>query len=127
MWHLGCRRHRRLTGAWRLLWRGGLLVRRGHLLLPLALHGIRPRPKLLHVTQNLGTPRGSLIPRVITCHDMIRLVMHEQYIQGSRAYLEAYRFAELTRFALARRVIAVSQFTADDLLGEIFGRFCIGK
>lgn len=77
---------------------------------------VRPRPRLLHVTQNLGTPRGSMIPRVITCHDMIRLVLHEQYIRSSRAYLEAYRFAELSRFALARRVIAVSQYTADDLM-----------
>lgn len=47
---------------------------------------------------------------------MIRLVLHEQYMQASRAYLEAYRLAELSRFAAARRLIAVSQFTADDLM-----------
>jgi glycosyltransferase involved in cell wall biosynthesis len=77
---------------------------------------LRPRPRLLHATQNLGTPRGAFIPRVITCHDMIRLVLHEQYVKSSRAYLEAFRLAELARFSLARRVIAVSQYTADDLV-----------
>lgn len=77
---------------------------------------LRPRPRLLHVTQNLGTPRGSFLPRVITCHDLIRLVLHEQYLKASRPYLEAYRLAELSRYALARRIIAVSQYTADDLM-----------
>jgi glycosyltransferase involved in cell wall biosynthesis len=77
---------------------------------------LRPRPRLLHVTQNLGTPRGAFVPRVITCHDMIRLVLHEQYVNATRAYLEAFRLAELARFSLARRVIAVSRYTADDLM-----------
>ncbi|MCS6899156.1 MAG: glycosyltransferase family 1 protein [Myxococcales bacterium] len=81
-----------------------------------SLLSLRPRPRLLHVTQNLGTPWGSLVPRVITCHDMIRLVLHEQYVKASRAYLEAFRLAELARFSLARRVIAVSRYTADDLM-----------
>jgi glycosyltransferase involved in cell wall biosynthesis len=76
----------------------------------------RIRPRLLHLTQNLGTPRGCGVPRVLTCHDLIRLVMHEQYLRGSRAYLEAFRMAEVLRFARARRVIAISQYTADDLM-----------
>lgn len=84
--------------------------------LVVSLRRLRPRPRLFHSTQNFGTPRGAFIPRVITCHDLIRLALHEQYLKSSRAYLEAYRFAEFTRFALARRVIAVSQYTADDLM-----------
>jgi glycosyltransferase involved in cell wall biosynthesis len=53
---------------------------------------------------------------VLTCHDLIRLVLHEQYLRGSRAYLEAFRLAEVARFASARRVIAISRYTADDLM-----------
>jgi glycosyltransferase involved in cell wall biosynthesis len=84
--------------------------------LPLGLHTIRPRPRLFHATQGLGTPRGSLIPRVLTCFDMIRLVLHEQYLGASRPYLEAYRLSELGRYLSARRVVAISQYTADDLV-----------
>ncbi len=92
----------------RYIWR-----RRTHL--PLTLRRLAPR--LFHSTQNLGTPRVTGVPRVLTCHDMIRLVMHEQYLGNpSRAYLEAYRINEVARYATARRVIAVSRFTADDLM-----------
>jgi len=87
--------------------------------LALSLHSVRPRPRLLHVTQGLGTPRGSFVPRVITCHDMIRLALHRQYLGPSRAYRLAYRLCEAARHASARRVIAVSRFTADDLMRHL--------
>ncbi|RYE93913.1 MAG: hypothetical protein EOO75_03310, partial [Myxococcales bacterium] len=92
----------------RYIWR-----RRTHL--PVTLRRLHPR--LFHATQNLGTPRLTGAARVLTCHDVIRLVLHEQYLGStSRAYLEAYRLNEVARYATARRVIAVSQFTADDLM-----------
>jgi len=36
-------------------------------------------------------------------------------------------FAEELRLAQAALAGITGEFTADDLLGEIFGRFCIGK
>ncbi|HOG02819.1 MAG TPA: tRNA uridine-5-carboxymethylaminomethyl(34) synthesis GTPase MnmE, partial [Accumulibacter sp.] len=36
-------------------------------------------------------------------------------------------FAEELRLAQSSLSTITGEFTADDLLGEIFGRFCIGK
>jgi len=56
-------------------------------------------------------------------------------LQRAAAYLEAAArelqrwelFAEELRLAQAALADITGQFSADDLLGEIFGRFCIGK
>ena len=76
----------------------------------------RARPRLFHATQNLGTPRGSLVPRVITCHDLLKIVLHDEYMPRRPIYRWLYQGAELARFRGARRVIAVSRYTADDLM-----------
>lgn len=76
----------------------------------------RERPRLLHLTQNLGTPRGAPIPRVITCHDLILLALHREYLTRSEIYRRIYTAVEWSRFRLARRIIAISQYTADDLM-----------
>jgi tRNA modification GTPase len=54
------------------------------------------------------------------------------HLQAAAAQLEANRpplelFAEELRAGQAALSAITGEFTADDLLGEIFGRFCIGK
>ena len=50
------------------------------------------------------------------------------HIEAARGELERWEvFAEELRLAHAALGAITGEFTADDLLGEIFGRFCIGK
>jgi glycosyltransferase involved in cell wall biosynthesis len=78
---------------------------------------LREHPaELFHATYNLGTPRGSLVPRVVTCLDLIRLVLHKDYLAGRWAYRWILYGLEALRFHSARRVITISKFTADDVI-----------
>lgn len=60
---------------------------------------------------------------------------HLRAFEAARAHLEAAAgelqrpelFAEELRLAHQALASVTGEFTADDLLGEIFGRFCIGK
>lgn len=60
---------------------------------------------------------------------------HLRALQDAAARLEAAArelprwelFAEELRLAQSSLTLVTGEFTADDLLGEIFGRFCIGK
>jgi glycosyltransferase involved in cell wall biosynthesis len=89
-----------------------LMARR--LRLPLTVGRLRPR--LLHTPYSLGTPRGAFVPRVVTCLDLVRLVMPGEYLEGRRIYRSLLHAAEAARFHAARRVITISQFTADDVV-----------
>jgi glycosyltransferase involved in cell wall biosynthesis len=89
------------------------LVRRRIELVPTLL---RLRPRLFHMTQPKGTPRGALVPRVVTCHDILPLVLHRDYLPGPWPYRGAMSVAEAARYWGARRIIAISQHTADDLM-----------
>jgi len=53
------------------------------------------------------------------------LVLASGHLHGTAPPLEL--FAEELRLAQAALSAITGEFTADDLLGEIFGRFCIGK
>lgn len=76
----------------------------------------RLKPRLFHATYHMGTPRGSGVPRVVSCLDLIRLVRHEEYLPGRWAYRRVLAAAEAARFHAATRVLAISQHTADDLV-----------
>ena len=76
----------------------------------------RLRPRMFHATYHLGTPRGSFVPRVVTCLDVIRLVRHQDYLAGRWAYRQLLRAAEALRFHSAARVITISKYTADDII-----------
>jgi tRNA modification GTPase len=60
---------------------------------------------------------------------------HLRALENARGHIDAARgeldrwevFAEELRLAHAALGTITGEFTADDLLGEIFGRFCIGK
>lgn len=89
------------------------IVRRRSELVPTLL---RLRPRLFHATEAAGTPRGSFVPRVVTCHDLLKHVLHEEYLPGRWAYRRVLRAADALRYHTARRVIAISRFTADTLM-----------
>jgi glycosyltransferase involved in cell wall biosynthesis len=76
----------------------------------------RLRPRLFHATYSLGTPRGSFVPRVVNCHDILRLVLHEDYLKGRWVYRHLLHGAEMARFLGARRVLALSKYTAEDMM-----------
>ena len=76
----------------------------------------RIRPRLFHAPVRVGTPRGSGVPRVVTCLDIIPLVLHAEYMPGRRAYRRLAFALEAARFHQARRVLAISRFTADELV-----------
>ncbi|RLB62375.1 MAG: hypothetical protein DRI90_09190, partial [Deltaproteobacteria bacterium] len=76
----------------------------------------RLRPTLFHAPYHLGTPRGSFVPRVVTCLDVVRLVLHDEYLPGRWAYRRLLHLAEALRFHSATRVMTISQHTADDIM-----------
>jgi tRNA modification GTPase len=47
--------------------------------------------------------------------------------RAGRAILHSELFAEELRLAQRELGVITGEFTADDLLGEIFSRFCVGK
>jgi glycosyltransferase involved in cell wall biosynthesis len=95
---------------WReLAW---LMARRTRL--PLTLR--RTGTQLFHATYALGTPRGSGMPRVITCLDLVRLVHHKEYLAGRPIYRRLLHLAEALRYHSARRVLAISQNSADEAM-----------
>ena len=50
------------------------------------------------------------------------------HLQAAHAHLAQLElFAEELRMAQKSLAVITGEFSADDLLGEIFGRFCIGK
>src|SRR5436190_21039301 len=80
-----------------------LMARR--LQLPLTLRRIRPR--LFHATYTAGTPRFSGVPRVVTCLDLVPLVMHRDYLPGRFIYRRVLWMTEALRYHTADRVLAI--------------------
>lgn len=89
-----------------------LMARRTRL--PFTLRRIRPR--LFHATYSLGTPHGSGIPRVVTCLDLVALVLHADYLAGRWMYRRLLHLAEAVRYHSATRVLAISQHSADEAM-----------
>lgn len=76
--------------------------------------------RLLHITEAAGTPLGLSIPKVVTCHDLIPLIFHAEYL-GPVPFLRQWRRqVEIHRYRSAQRVIAISQHTRRDLI-ELLG------
>lgn len=83
-------------------------------LLPLTLRRLRPR--LFHATYHLGTPRLSGVPRVVTCLDLVKHVLHRDYFPGRPYYRRLLLAADWMRFRSATRVQTISEYTASDLM-----------
>jgi glycosyltransferase involved in cell wall biosynthesis len=76
-------------------------------------------PRLLHLPDPPGTPIDMRQPRIVTCHDLIPLVLAKQYLAplpGARALQWARDFA---RYRTAQRVIAISHATRKDLIEHV--------
>ena len=76
----------------------------------------RIRPRLLHLPDPPGTPLDMRQPRIVTCHDLIPLVLAKQYLAplpGARALQWA---RDVARYRTALRVIAISEATRRDLI-----------
>ena len=68
---------------------------------------------------------GALMARTRHLHALQRAAKHLQQARDATSQLEL--FAEELRLAQAALSEITGEFSADDLLGEIFSRFCIGK
>jgi glycosyltransferase involved in cell wall biosynthesis len=82
--------------------------------LPVTLRRLRPR--LFHAPYPLGTPRFSGIPRVVTCHDLLKHVLYQDYLPGRPIYRRLLFAADCLRYHGAKRIIANSEHTAHDLV-----------
>jgi glycosyltransferase involved in cell wall biosynthesis len=75
--------------------------------------------RLLHLTDPKGTPWDSRVPRIVTCHDLIPLVLHREYL-GSIPGARATQFVcDFARYRSAVRLIAVSEATRRDLVTHL--------
>ena len=89
----------------RRLFMGGLLKRSGS--------------RLVHLPDPPGTPFDRRQPRIVTCHDLIPLMLGKSYllpVPGSRALQRA---RDKARYKSALRVIAISEATRRDLVSEL--------
>ncbi len=87
--------------------------------LAMGTQAARAGARLLHIIDPKGTPWDPRVPRIVTCHDLIPLVLYREYrgpIPGTRT---AQRLRELARYGSARRLIAVSEATRRDLVHQL--------
>lgn len=79
----------------------------------------RAGARLLHLPEPLGMPLFPGCPRVVTCHDLIPLLLADLYSRRpSLARLRAFAL-EWPRVHFSRRVIAVSETTKGDLVRHL--------
>ena len=87
------------------------------------------RQRLLQLVGWQGRPEGTFIARQRHVQALQQVAQHigqaQQNMQHSQVPLDV--LAEDLRLAQNALNSITGEFTSDDLLGEIFGRFCIGK
>ncbi len=83
-----------------------------------AAHSVSP--DLVHTGHPNATPLGALpCPRVTTCHDLIPLHYPEHYLTWRDGYRPGRERLDHRRYHTAAHVIAVSETTANDLIGML--------
>lgn len=75
----------------------------------------RQRPGLLHLADPNGVPPRNSVPFTLTCHDLIPLVLHKQYLPPIPYWSKVYGAAQRALYRRASRVLAVSHATKHDL------------
>ncbi|MEO8280204.1 MAG: tRNA modification GTPase, partial [Ideonella sp.] len=87
------------------------------------------RQCLLELAGWHSQPEGLFISRSRHVHALNRTREHLQQAQAQAALADAALDLLAEELRLAQNALSeiTGEFTADDLLGEIFGRFCIGK
>lgn len=83
------------------------------------------KQKLLESAGWQAIGEGALMARTRHLQALQRAAMHLQQARAATGQLEL--FAEELRLAQLALAEITGEFSADDLLGEIFSRFCIGK
>jgi tRNA modification GTPase len=83
------------------------------------------REKLLTAAGWQAAGEGAFMARARHLDALSRAATHVAAARAAVAALEL--FAEELRLAQAALAEITGEFTADDLLGEIFSKFCIGK
>ncbi len=73
--------------------------------------------RLLHLTDPNGTPWDCRVPRIITCHDLIPLILHKQYMGSFPGARFVRWLRDVVRFRSAVRLIAISEATRRDVIG----------
>ncbi|HEX3775573.1 MAG TPA: glycosyltransferase family 1 protein [Polyangiaceae bacterium] len=72
--------------------------------------------RLLHLPDPPGTPMDRRLPRVVTCHDLIPLVLAHDYLAPLPGARALQRARDTARYCSALRVIAISESTKRDLV-----------
>jgi glycosyltransferase involved in cell wall biosynthesis len=71
---------------------------------------------LVHVTDPEAIVRDKRVPFVLTCYDLIPLVLHRQYL-GKAPWARYIRYRrERAYYGMARRIVAISEATKRDLV-----------
>jgi glycosyltransferase involved in cell wall biosynthesis len=95
------------------------LERRNRLVTFSAPRVARQTHSLLHLTDPDGFPLTKPEGHCMTCHDLIPLILHREYL-GRVPWARPYRaFIEKRRYQRARRVLAVSHATKRDLCEQL--------
>jgi len=79
----------------------------------------RVGPRLLHLPDPPGTPFDMRQPRIVTCHDLIPLVLAKQYLAPVPGARTLQWLRDYARYRTARRVIAISEATRRDLIEHV--------
>jgi len=75
--------------------------------------------RLLHLTDPIGTPFDPRVPRILTCHDLIPLVLHREYLGPLPGARSARLVRDFVRYRSAYRLIAISEATQRDLVDRL--------
>ncbi len=74
---------------------------------------------LLHVTEPVAMPRPGQTPMVVTCLDLIPLVLHREYL-GTLPWQRALRRRKDAKcYGMAQRILAISEATRNDLIEHL--------
>lgn len=75
----------------------------------------RGRSGILHLADPNGVPPPKSVPFTFTCHDLIPIVMHKQYLAPVPLWPSLYRAMERSKYQRTRRILAVSHATKRDV------------
>ncbi|RYZ07755.1 MAG: glycosyltransferase family 1 protein [Myxococcales bacterium] len=79
----------------------------------------RARARLVHLPDPPGTPFDRRARRIVTCHDLIPLVLAKDYLSPLPGARWLQRERDRARYQTAARVIAISEATRRDLVEQL--------
>lgn len=79
----------------------------------------RAHSRLVHLPDPPGTPFDRRAPRIVTCHDLIPLVLAKDYLSPLPGARLLQRERDRARYQTAARVIAISEATRRDLIEQL--------